>query len=334
MPVHDLGFFFDWLIVDVVLHEPRVFDPINLQVCDPARPTTVVSGGPGRRRWEFMRLPHETLDELNDERRAWELLERWDVHPDNATLERHAVYTFNARYAEQWRRGRVLLAGDAAHQMPPFAGQGMCAGSATPPTSPGSSTSSSPEPPPTPCSTPTTRSDWRAPAKRSSSPSSWARSSACPTVAEAAAHDEAMAATVGPEPIDVPDLPGPDSGVIHRLPARRHLFVQGIVGGCQRSTTSTEPDGGSSRPSPEPCGSTPTSPAGSRDRRRGRPRDRAGIRAHGRWFAEHGARCALQRPDFHLYGTATGPAGAATLLADLREHAGNPDPTLTGGVHR
>ena len=67
MPVRDLGFFYDWLVVDVVLNEPRVFDPLNLQICDPARPTTVVSGGPGRRRWEFMRLPHETLDDLDDE---------------------------------------------------------------------------------------------------------------------------------------------------------------------------------------------------------------------------------------------------------------------------
>ena len=122
----ELGFFYDWLIVDVVLHDDRVFDPTNVQICDPARPTTVVSGGPGRRRWEFMRLHHETLDEL--ESRAWELLEPWDVRPDNATVERRAVYTFAARFAEQWRRGRVLLAGDAAHQMPPFAGQGMCAG--------------------------------------------------------------------------------------------------------------------------------------------------------------------------------------------------------------
>ena len=128
LPVTDLGFFYDWLIVDVILDEPRVFDPINLQICDPARPTTVVSGGPGRRRWEFMKLPDESLDELHDEQRAWELLEPWDVHPGNARLERHAVYTFNARYAEAWRAGRVLIAGDAAHLMPPFAGQGLCSG--------------------------------------------------------------------------------------------------------------------------------------------------------------------------------------------------------------
>lgn len=124
----DLAFFYDWLVVDVVFDEPRRFDPLNVQICDPARPTTVVSGGPGRRRWEFMALPDETIEQLNDEATAWRLLEPWDARPDNARLERHAVYRFQARWAEQWRSGRVLLAGDAAHQTPPFAGQGLCSG--------------------------------------------------------------------------------------------------------------------------------------------------------------------------------------------------------------
>lgn len=128
LPMEDHGFFFDWLVVDVELREHRDFVPMNLQVCDPARPTTAVSGGPGRRRWEFMCLPGEDLDALDEEGAAWELLEPWDVNPGNANLVRHAGYRFRARWAQRWHEGRVVLAGDAAHQTPPFAGQGMCTG--------------------------------------------------------------------------------------------------------------------------------------------------------------------------------------------------------------
>ena len=124
----DLGFEYDWLVVDVLPHTERVWKPYVVQHCDPARPTTLVGSGPGRRRWEFMRLPGETIAELNTPEKAWELLARSDVTPENATLERHTVYTFRGAWADAWREGRVLLAGDAAHLMPPFLGQGLCSG--------------------------------------------------------------------------------------------------------------------------------------------------------------------------------------------------------------
>ncbi|MER5951898.1 bifunctional 3-(3-hydroxy-phenyl)propionate/3-hydroxycinnamic acid hydroxylase [Streptomyces sp. NPDC001904] len=126
--VTDLGFFYDWLIVDTQPHEQAEWSPMNWQLCDPERPTTIVSGGPGRRRWEFLRLPHESIEDLNTAEAAWRLLEPWGRTPENTTIERHVVYTFQARWVDRWREGRLLLAGDAAHQMPPFAGQGMCSG--------------------------------------------------------------------------------------------------------------------------------------------------------------------------------------------------------------
>lgn len=126
--VADLGFRHDWLLCDVVFHEPREFTPNDVQICDPARPTTIVASGRGHRRWEFMRLPGESVEELSTVETMWKLLEPHGVTPDNATLTRNIVYTFQASMTEKWRAGRMLLAGDSAHQMPPFAGQGMCSG--------------------------------------------------------------------------------------------------------------------------------------------------------------------------------------------------------------
>lgn len=124
----DKGYFFDWLILDMIPNGPYEVTPAQWQLCDPKRPTTIVPGGPGRRRWEYMVLPGESAEEMQKPEKAWELLKPWGLTPENAVLERSAVYRFQARWAKVWNKGRCAIAGDAAHLMPPFAGEGMCAG--------------------------------------------------------------------------------------------------------------------------------------------------------------------------------------------------------------
>ena len=124
----DSGFEADWLVVDYQPLVDREWDAFVTQYCDPAQPATAVNSGPGRRRFEFMRRADMTVEELGRPETAWRLMAPWGVTPDNARLERHAVYTFRGRWATEWNRGRVFLAGDAAHLMPPFLGQGLCAG--------------------------------------------------------------------------------------------------------------------------------------------------------------------------------------------------------------
>lgn len=126
--MEDLGFHERWLVVDVLLNgeKPELGD-WSIQYCNPARPATYVRGPENRRRWEIAVLPGETNAEIAAPARVWELLAGW-LKPEEAELERAAVYTFHSLVADTWGRGRLLLAGDAAHQTPPFMGQGMCAG--------------------------------------------------------------------------------------------------------------------------------------------------------------------------------------------------------------
>jgi 3-(3-hydroxy-phenyl)propionate hydroxylase len=126
--VDDAGFEQRWLVVDLVLDEGAERPTtIALQVCDPRRPHTLVPMPPPRFRFEFMLLDNETDDQLNTPERITSLLADW-MDPTGVTVERSAVYTFHGLVAHGWRRHRILLAGDAAHQMPPFLGQGMCSG--------------------------------------------------------------------------------------------------------------------------------------------------------------------------------------------------------------
>ena len=122
-----------WLVVDTLLHADAPPDasadaPLDLlQIADAGRPATFVPFPGRRRRWEFRLLPGETEARMTRPDAIRTLLARY-VDPDTVAVERAAVYTFHDLAAWPWRRGRCVVAGDAAHQMPPFLGQGLGAG--------------------------------------------------------------------------------------------------------------------------------------------------------------------------------------------------------------
>lgn len=116
-----------WLVVDTVAADESGFPAANVQYCDPARPTSFIHMGPGRLRWEFMLKPDEDPARVKTNSGIAELLKPWRTASD-LIVERAAVYRFHGLVAQAWRRDSIFLAGDAAHQMPPFMGQGLCSG--------------------------------------------------------------------------------------------------------------------------------------------------------------------------------------------------------------
>jgi 3-(3-hydroxy-phenyl)propionate hydroxylase len=127
-----------WIVLDMILDKPpdgvpeaadetgRVVDAI--QYCDPARPTTFVPMPGKRHRWEFMLMPQDDPATITQPESIYEMLKPWSIDPAKSKIERAVVYTFHSALSTRWRSERLLLAGDAAHQMPPFLGQGMCSG--------------------------------------------------------------------------------------------------------------------------------------------------------------------------------------------------------------
>ncbi len=126
-PMQDLGLHQAWLVFDALLKDnaPPLPDH-TVQHCDPARPMTYCNVTGNRRRWEIMMLPDDDPAEIVKPENLWPLVNRW-VQPENAEIERATIYTFHSVIAKGWRTGRLMIAGDSAHQTPPFLGQGMCA---------------------------------------------------------------------------------------------------------------------------------------------------------------------------------------------------------------
>ncbi|HEY0813145.1 MAG TPA: bifunctional 3-(3-hydroxy-phenyl)propionate/3-hydroxycinnamic acid hydroxylase [Pseudonocardia sp.] len=123
----ELGFAERWFVVDVRSARPiENWGGVD-QVCDPRRAATFMHLTGDRYRWEFRMRPDETAEDLARPEHLATLIAAWTgrLAPADWTVLRSAAYTFRAGVTDRWRRGRVILVGDAAHLTPPFIGQGL-----------------------------------------------------------------------------------------------------------------------------------------------------------------------------------------------------------------
>jgi len=124
-----LGFDQDWLVIDARIKRPKPNMPPLRQFCEPQQPGMTMQMGAHHRRWSFMIFPDEPVEEAMKPENVWKRLDRPEGGtPDDFELIRIASYKFTSQIATRWREGRIFLAGDAAHLMPPFLAQGMCTG--------------------------------------------------------------------------------------------------------------------------------------------------------------------------------------------------------------
>jgi 3-(3-hydroxy-phenyl)propionate hydroxylase len=117
----------NWMVIDTVLKHAAdaALLPSGFQYRMGSAGLSLYAHGHGlNRRWEFR---------LNDVGRAMTEAEALDQVARYIDLHRLNIlritrYVQNGLVAEEWTKGPLILAGDAAHMMPPDGGQGMCSG--------------------------------------------------------------------------------------------------------------------------------------------------------------------------------------------------------------
>jgi 3-(3-hydroxy-phenyl)propionate hydroxylase len=126
----DFGFKDAWLSVDCLRKRdlPARFD-MPIVTVDPGRTHAALRIGQKRLRFEFLVNPDDDNEHLLVPEVGYDFLrEAYELTPDDVEIYRQVIYPFEGKLAYEWRRGRALLAGDAAHLMPPFLGQGASSG--------------------------------------------------------------------------------------------------------------------------------------------------------------------------------------------------------------
>ena len=123
----DLQYNKDWLIIDIELNRGVSLDKVARQICDPDRPMAFLYTSKTKHRFELQLLAGEDPDEMKSKDTISKLLSKW-LKPNQYSIERREVYKFKAEKANLWKMGQIFLLGDAAHQIPPYAGQGLSSG--------------------------------------------------------------------------------------------------------------------------------------------------------------------------------------------------------------
>src|SRR5262245_56420030 len=117
-----------WVVIDTkVLKGWPAHDRLRFHA-NPSRPTVDCPTPLGHHRWEYPARAGEDETKLVSDEAVWAVLHEQGITSEHVKILRAVIYSHHVRVADRWRVGRVFLAGDAAHAMPPWIGQGMSAG--------------------------------------------------------------------------------------------------------------------------------------------------------------------------------------------------------------